>query len=90
MYKLSYDDRVEDDINKLGDTIYIMIKQSIEKKLLSNPIVFSKPLSNKLKNLRSLRVSDYRVIFKLKDDIVFICAIGHRRSIYELALKRFR
>lgn len=83
MYNISYDSKIKDDLKKLSGGVYYCIHDSIVKKLLVNPIVFSKPLSHKLKNFRSFRVGDYRVIFKLEKNLIIVLAIGHRSNIYE-------
>jgi len=44
-----------------------------------------KQLAGHLKGLRSLRIGEYRVIYKkeIKGLIVLIVAVGHRKSIYD-------
>ena len=59
------------------------IRKAIESKLQTNPIEFGKPLRYSLKGCRRLRVGDYRVIYKIDENIVLIIKIGHRREVYE-------
>jgi len=64
------------------------IKASIEAKLTMHPDVFGKPLQFSLKGFRSLRVGDYRVIFKIEEQKVRIFLIAHRSIVYERYNKR--
>lgn len=41
-----------------------------------------KPLKNKLKNYRSLRVRNYRIIYKVKEDEIRIYTIDKRETVY--------
>jgi mRNA interferase RelE/StbE len=59
-----------------------MIKKAIEDRLTENPRDFGKPLTRSLKGHYRLRIGDYRVIYRVNDDVVTVVAIGHRRDIY--------
>lgn len=50
-----------------------------------DPIGFGKPLRYSLKGHRRLRVSDYRIVYRIEPEIktVIIVAIKHRKDIYE-------
>jgi mRNA interferase RelE/StbE len=76
---------VKKQIPKLSFPVKNRIKKAIEKKLAINPIAFGKPLRYSLKGLRSLRVDDYRVIYKVdeSDTKVTIVKIAHRKEVYE-------
>jgi mRNA interferase RelE/StbE len=69
------------DVKKLD----AVVRKRIGKKILvlkNNPLSVSKKLINcKLGEYR-YRVGDYRVIFEIKDNKIFILKIGHRREIY--------
>ncbi len=83
MYSIEYIDSVRDDLKKISKTDKDIIKKTIEKKLKSNPLDFGKPLQYSKKGLRSLRVGDYRVIFKIEDVTVLVVKIGHRKEVYD-------
>jgi len=61
----------------------LVIKNAIES-LLSNPYK-GKPLSYELAGLYSLRTSDYRIIYRIKEKqlIIIVITVGHRREIYK-------
>jgi len=79
---------VEKDIPSLDKPTRQKIKRAIETKLTANPEVFSKPLQHTLKGYRSLRVEDWRVIFKIGSKEIWIYRIGHRREVYLKALRQ--
>jgi mRNA interferase RelE/StbE len=63
------------------------IKNSIELKLATRPEVFGKPLQHTLQGLWALRVGDWRVIYDICGLEVKILRIGHRREVYEQAIR---
>ena len=79
---------VKEDIAKLPNKDKKQIKKAIQEKLKTQPEVFGKPLRKSLKNYRSLRVSDYRVIFRIENYLVKIFIIQHRSVVYNKAIKR--
>lgn len=84
MYKIVYSDQaINKDIPKLAFAVKQTIKLNIEKKLLSDPIKFGKPLRYSKKGSRSLRVGDYRVIYQIKDQTINILVIQHRKDCYK-------
>jgi mRNA interferase RelE/StbE len=76
-------DVVKHDIPALPKTMRMRIKTAIENRLAVNPESHGKPLRYTLRSLWSLRVGDYRVIYRIQDKEVVILKIGHRREVYE-------
>lgn len=73
MYQLIYAQQVIlKDIPKLSEPVKDLIKSTIEKKLLADPVKFGKPLKYSLKGCRSLRVGNYRIIYQLSDKTIKI------------------
>ena len=79
---------VNDDVPKLSKELKERIKKDIEFKLGSKPEVFGKPLRKSLKGYRKLRVGDYRVIFRIDDNIIKIFLIQHRSVVYKKDIDR--
>ena len=50
--------------------------------LKMNPYA-GKPLRGEWKGIYSLRVGDYRVLYQIKGNEVFLLVVGHRKRIYE-------
>lgn len=83
MYEILYvDEVVKDDIPAILEPWKSEIKQAIEKKLTTRPEVYSRPLRRSLKGYRKLRVGNYRIIFRIEDDLVKIFVIQHRSTVY--------
>ena len=86
LYEIHYlDSVVEEDIPNLVTSAKELIKRAIEERLMVDPIGFGKPLRYSLKGHRRLRVSDYRIVYRIepKEHVVLIIAIKHRREVYE-------
>ena len=64
------------------------IRRAIESRLMTAPQEYGLPLRKSLRGYWKLRVGDYRVVFKIEGEIVFILGIRHRKSIYEDAMGR--
>lgn len=83
MYKVIWDEKAVDFINKLDNFLAKRIVKLI-KEFSENPE--SKEIKRlKGENAFRLRAGDYRIILDLdhKDKIIKILKIGHRKNIYE-------
>lgn len=83
-----HEEVVRFDIPALSSEWKIRIKDIIEKKLLTYPEIFGKPLRRSLKNYRKLRIGDYRVVFRIEGDKIKIFTILHRSIVYKITPKR--
>ena len=85
-YEVEYLELVKkEDIPALPTKVKVMIKTAIEERLMVDPIGFGKPLRYSLKGHRRLRVSDYRVVYRI-DSVhhkVVVIAIKHRKDVYD-------
>ncbi len=82
-YQIIYQDHViKSHIPALSTKVKSLIKKAIEERLMVDPITFGKPLRYSLKGHRRLRVSDYRVVYRIENKSVIIIAIKHRKDIY--------
>ena len=73
---------VEKDIPQLTKTVRERIRAVIENRLATHPETYGKPLRYNLRSLWSLRVGDYRIIYRIENEEVHIVKIGHRRDVY--------
>jgi len=64
------------------------IAEALAARLGETPEKYGQPLRGTLRGYWKLRVGDYRVVFKIADDEVWIFAILHRRQVYEDVLRR--
>jgi len=89
MFEILYHHKVvSDDIPKLSASWKVKIREAIEKKLMTHPDLYGKPLRRSLKGYRKLRIGDYRVIFRIEEKTVKILIIGHRSIVYKEINKR--
>jgi mRNA interferase RelE/StbE len=79
---------LSEDLPKMSGVIKLRIKKAIEKKLMINPTIFGEPLRGTLIPLWKLRVGDFRIVFGISNDTVYVHAIGHRKEIYKNADNR--
>jgi|GEM_PF-289955 mRNA interferase RelE/StbE len=72
------------DIKKQISSLDKKILEQILKKteqLIENPNL-GKPLQNEFSGCRSLHIGQYRVIYEIKSDKIYILTVGHRKNIY--------
>ena len=64
---------------------HFIVARLLRVKVLRFSIGFGKPLRYSLKGHRRLRVSDYRIVYRIEAEknSVLIIAIKHRKDIYE-------
>ena len=88
-FELRYHPDVRDvDIPQLNETLRKRIKKAIEERLSVSPHQYGEPLKKTLKGYWKLRVGDYRVVYKVKGNKVWIFAIINRRDVYRKIIKR--
>jgi len=83
MWKLEYTTVAEKSIGTISGIDQKRIKNALES-LQTNPNL-GKQLVGPLKGLRSLRVGNYRIIYKKenKDLVILVVAVGQRINIYK-------
>lgn len=81
MYKLEWTKRALSDLKDFDNFTLQRIVKKINELSISP---FSKDIK-RLKGARGyrLRVGDYRVIFDIEKDSIFILKVGHRKNIYD-------
>lgn len=84
-YKIIYTTEFEKDLDKLDNSVRILIFKYIKKLENSeNPKAYGKELSGNFAGLYRFRVNSYRIITKIEDNKLIICAlaVGKRSTIY--------
>ena len=90
-YALRYHPAVRaDDLPKISAEARRRIARTIEARLETDPARYGAPLTGSLRGYWKLRVGDYRVVFKVTGEDVWILAVVHRRDVYERAPRRLR
>ena len=82
-YRILYTREAKRNVEKLDPSVRKLIRKAIES-LAVNPEK-GKPLSYELAGLRSLRTTDYRVIYRTKGGklLIIVVAVGHPREVYK-------
>lgn len=88
-FELSYHPDVKSiDIPLLNARLHKRIRTAIEERLKTAPHQYGEPLRKTLKGYWKLRIGDYRVVYKIIKNEVWILGIIHRKKIYEMVKKR--
>jgi len=64
------------------------IRNAIERRLTTEPHQYGIPLRKTLRGYWKLRIGDYRIVFKIVGEEVWILAIIHRKKVYGAIEKR--
>jgi mRNA interferase RelE/StbE len=82
-YTVLFTREAKRNVEKLEPSIRRIIRKAIES-LAVNPAK-GKPLAYELAGLHSLRTSDYRIIYRIREKqlIIIVIAVGYRREIYK-------
>lgn len=84
MFRVVYrPDVVREDIPRLNRDLKDRIKRAIETRLTRAPQDYGKPLSGNLQAYWSLRVGDYRVVYRIEPPLVKVLSIANRRDAYQ-------
>lgn len=83
MWKIQYTQKAVKSLKKLNPNVLENLRVAIEE-LKSKPDL-GKQLTGPLKGLRSLRVGDFRIIYKkeIQELVVLVIAVGHRKEVYK-------
>jgi len=73
----------EVDLPRINVKMRERIRKAIESRLMTAPQEYGLPLRKSLRGYWKLRVGEYRIVFKIEGEIVYILGIRHRKSIYE-------
>ena len=82
-HRILYTREAKRNIGKFDPSVRKLVRKAVES-LASDP-ERGKPLSHELAGLRSLRTSDYRIVYRVRgaELIVLVVAVGHRREVYK-------
>jgi len=88
-FELLYHPEVQKDLARLDERLKKKIKATVSNRLTVAPQQYGKPLRKTLKGYWKLRIGDYRAVFKIMRNEVWILGIIHRKEVYERIEKRF-
>lgn len=88
-FELRYHPQVKSlDLPRIDAKLKKRIQSAVETRLAIAPHQYGSPLRKTLRGYWKLRGGDYRVVYKIEGNEVWILAIIHRKKVYELAEKR--
>jgi mRNA-degrading endonuclease RelE of RelBE toxin-antitoxin system len=76
LYCSKFTDEALEDIKKLPKNIRNALKKEFQKKVHVNPLECSEPLFGILGSYRSFHYGDYRVVYRVFDDIRAVAIVG--------------
>ncbi len=79
---------LSEDLPTLHPDVRARLRRALRERVALQPTYYGKALRGTLKGLWSLRVSDYRIIYRIEEDDVLVLKIGHRREVYRVASRR--
>ena len=89
-YQLVYHPAVlKEDLPSINRNLHARLKRAIEQRLTTEPTFYGEPLRHHLKGYWKLRVGDYRVVYQVVGQEVWVYRIDHRKDVYNLLPQRF-
>jgi len=79
-YKIEFTPRFRRRFKALDRDVQVRILREV--KLLQDNPYMGKPLRGEWRGIYSLRIGNFRVLYQLKNDYVFLLTVGHRKGIY--------
>lgn len=85
LYKIVISPPAQKEIEDLPKSVREWVLRDIHKKLTESPIDFGKPLVGQLKGCYRLRVNNYRVIYRIAQEVitVYVIKVDHRKDVYD-------
>jgi mRNA-degrading endonuclease RelE of RelBE toxin-antitoxin system len=90
-FRLVYHPSVKDeDLPGIPAKTRTRIMRALEERIGVQPARFGKPLRGTLLGLWSRRVGDYRIVYAIRREEVWVLRIWHRREVYKRVEARMR
>jgi mRNA-degrading endonuclease RelE of RelBE toxin-antitoxin system len=90
VYCSKFTDNALQDVKTLPKSVRNALKKEFEQKLHVDPVSCSEPLRGDLEQFRSFHYGDYRVVFRIFDDLKAIAVVGvgkkdavHQTELYK-------
>ena len=87
-FEVIYHPHVMDDLSSINRNLQSRIEFAISSRLVQAPQAYGKPLAANLAGYWKMRVGDYRVIYKVVKNEIWVLGIINRRDVYREILKR--
>lgn len=91
MYRVVYHPSIpSEDLSALNRDIRERIAKAVEARLTRAPQDYGKPLKGNLQSFWSLRVGDYRIVYRIGPPLVRVIQIALRRDAYQAGILEAR
>lgn len=87
-FQAVYHPDVRKDLLRIDRKLQIRLEAAVSNRLLIAPQAYGRPLSANLFGYWKMRVGDFRVVFKVVRDEIWIFGIIHRKDVYSEIVKR--
>ena len=88
-YRLVYHPAVlGEDLPAINRNLQTRIVQAIERRLTTEPSHYGEPLRYRLKGYWKIRVGDYRIVYQVVGQEVWVFRIDHRKQVYDVPPQR--
>jgi mRNA interferase RelE/StbE len=77
VYQIKYHKSVREDLNGIDNLSKTRIKRAIETRLSVEPIKFGEPLKGDLRGFKKLSIGDYRIVYKVIEEEIFILFVSN-------------
>lgn len=89
MFEIVYHPKVlHQDIVRLDKRELGRVRDVMETKLGTRPGLYGMRLRGELEEYWKIRVGDFRIVYKLEKQNIFVLAIRNRKEVYEIAQRR--
>jgi len=82
LHKVEWEKEALDDLQKIDKPILKRILNKISWFSQHFDNITPEPLSGDLAGMFKVRVGDWRIVYTIKNEVIVIQAVGHRREIY--------
>ena len=88
-YRLVYHPAVlDEDLPAINRDLHARICRALERRLTTAPTHYGEPLRHQFKGYWKLRVGDYRVVYRIVGQEVWIYNIQQRKDVYAVSPHR--
>jgi mRNA interferase RelE/StbE len=87
-FELIYHPDFPDDLETVPHNIQVRIETAITNRLAAAPQHYGKPLTATLSGYWKMRVGDFRVIYKVVRNEIWLLGVINRRDVYRDIMKR--
>ena len=86
-FVLLYHHLIAEDVARFNKDVRLRLAKTVQARLTTHPESYGKALSGNLAGYWTLRTGDYRIVYKIVRQEVWIYAVIHRKNVYDEVMK---